>query len=113
MKALCWKLVSALITPYGGAPITLFQIQLALQEKGVVSGIIKNEIETEGYAVERIIAKGLHPVRNIDARFQSLMPQIGERKYQVNERGIADYWDLWQLYCRKVWRSTDVPPTAH
>jgi hypothetical protein len=89
-----------LIPPYGGAPVALFQIQLALQEKGVVRGIMKNEIEAalkEGYATERIIAQGLRPVRGIDARFQSLIPQIRERKPQVNERGIANYRDLGQL----------------
>ena len=89
-----------LIPPYGGAPVTLFQIQLALQEKGVVSGVMKNEIEAalkEGYAAERIIAKGIHPIRGTDARFQSLIPQIRERKPQVDEHGIVDYRDLGQL----------------
>lgn len=89
-----------LIPPYGGAPVSLLQIQLALQEKGVVSGILKNEIEAvlkEGYAAEHIIAKGLPPVRGIDARFQSLIPKIRERKPQVDERGIANYRDLGQL----------------
>lgn len=89
-----------LIPPYGGAPVTLFQIQMALQEKGVVSGIMRNEIEAvlkEGYASERVIAKGLNPVRGTDARFQSLIPQIRERKPQVDEHGIADYRDLGQL----------------
>jgi len=89
-----------LTPPYGGAPVTLFQLQLALAEKGIVSGIMKNEIDAalkEGYALERIIAKGLHPVRGIDARFQSLIPQIRERKPQVDEHGIADYRDLGQL----------------
>ncbi len=89
-----------LIPPFGGAPVTLFQIQLALQEKGVVSGIMKNEIEAaikEGYAAERVIAKGLQPVRGTDARFQSLIPQIRERKPQVDEHGIANYRDLGQL----------------
>lgn len=89
-----------LIPPYGGAPVTLFQIQLALQEKGVVCGVIKSEIEAvlkEGYAVDRIIAKGLHPVRGTDAQFQSLIPQIRERKPQVDQHGTADYRDLGQL----------------
>jgi uncharacterized protein (DUF342 family) len=89
-----------LTLPYGGAPVTLFQIQLSLQEKGVVSGIMKNEIEAvlkEGYAVERVIAKGISPVRGTDARFQSLIPQIRERKPQVDEHGIADFRDLGQL----------------
>lgn len=89
-----------LTPPYGGTPVGLLQIQLVLQEKGVVSGIMKNEIESalkDGYAKERIIAKGLAPERGTDARFQSLIPEIRERKPRVDEHGIADYRDLGQL----------------
>ncbi|MFI3157169.1 MAG: FapA family protein [Methylococcaceae bacterium] len=89
-----------LTPPYGGAPVTLFQIQLALQAKGIVSGIMINEIEAalnEGHAAERIIAKGHPPVPGTDARFQSLIPKIKERKPQVDKRGIANYRDLGQL----------------
>jgi uncharacterized protein (DUF342 family) len=89
-----------LIPPYGGTPAGLLQIQQALQEKGVVKGIIKNEIEAalkEGYATERVIAQGAHPVRGIDARFQSLIPQIRERKPRIDEHGIVNYRDLGQL----------------
>jgi len=106
-----------LTPPYGGAPVTLLQIQLALQERGVVKGIMTNEIETaltEGYAKERIIAQGQRPVKGIDARFQSLIPQIRERKPQIDKRGIANYRDLGQLI---VVRPGDplmcrTPPTA-
>ena len=89
-----------LIPPYGGIPVRMLQIQLALQEKGVVSGIMTGEIEAalkEGHAAERIIARGLPPVPGADARFQSLIPKIRERKPQVDEHGIADYRDLGQL----------------
>ncbi len=90
----------SLTPPYGGAPITLLQIQLALQTKGIVSGIMTEEIQAtlnEGHAAERVIAKGLHPVPGIDARFQSLIPEIRERKPQVDQRNIADYRDLGRL----------------
>jgi uncharacterized protein (DUF342 family) len=89
-----------LIPPYGGAPVALFQIQLALQEKGVVSGIMTDEIEAalkDGYAAERIIAKGLPPVAGTNAQFQSLVPEIRERKPQIDARGFANYRDLGQL----------------
>jgi uncharacterized protein len=89
-----------LVPPCGGAPVTPFQIQLALQEKGIAKGIMKHEIEAalkEGIATERIIAQGLRPVRGIDARFQSLVPQIRERKPKVDEHGIVNYRDLGQL----------------
>ncbi|TRX03571.1 DUF342 domain-containing protein [Candidatus Methylobacter oryzae] len=89
-----------LTPPYGGAPVDLLQIQKALQEKGIIKGIIKSEIEAalkDGCATERVIARGLLPVRGIDARFQSLIPQIRERKPRIDERGMVNYRDLGQL----------------
>ncbi|MGR9012876.1 MAG: DUF342 domain-containing protein [Gammaproteobacteria bacterium] len=86
--------------PYGGAPAALFQIQLALQEKGIICGILVNEIEAalkEGYASERVIAQGRKPVPGVNAQFQSLIPEIRERKPQVDEHDIANYRDLGQL----------------
>jgi uncharacterized protein (DUF342 family) len=94
-----------LIPPYGGAPVALFQIQLILQEKGIVSGIMTDEIEAalkDGYAAERIIAKGIPPVPGTDAQFQSLVPEIRERKPRVDERGIAHFRDLGQLIVVKA-----------
>jgi uncharacterized protein (DUF342 family) len=89
-----------IIPPCGGEPVTLVQIQRALREKGVVSGIMINEIEAAiktGNTSDLIVAMGLPPVKGTDARFQSLIPEIRERKPQINERGIADYRNLGQL----------------
>ena len=89
-----------LIPPYGGNPVTLNQIQQGLQEKGIISGIMMNEIQTalkDGCANDRIFAKGLEPVPGIDARFQSLIPKIRQRKPQLDPHGIANYRDLGDL----------------
>jgi uncharacterized protein (DUF342 family) len=90
------------LTPptHGGTPVNLFQIQLALQEKGVIRGILTNEIKAvllKGSASDLIIAHGLAPVRGTDARFQSLVPEIRERKPHIDKRGIVDYRDLGEL----------------
>lgn len=105
-----------LIPPYGGTPVALLQIQLALQEKGVISGIMLDEIKaalTDGYATDRIIAQGLRPVQGVDTQFQSLVPEIRERKPQVDERGIANYRDLGQLIVVKQGEllMRRIPPT--
>jgi uncharacterized protein (DUF342 family) len=105
-----------LTPPYGGAPVAMIQIQLALQEKGVTGGIMLNEIKAalkEGYAAERIIAQGLSPVPGADAQFQSLVPEIRERKPQVNEHDIANYRDLGQLIVVKQGEllMRRIPPT--
>lgn len=90
------------MTPaYGGAPVTFAQIRQALNEKGIVSGLIKaTEIESllkEGHAKDYIIAQGLPPVPGLDAQFHSLVPEIQERRPQIDERGIADFRDLGNL----------------
>ena len=106
-----------LIPPYGGVPAGLLQIQLALQEKGIASGIMTGEIEAalkEGSAAERVIAKGLPPVPGENAQFHSLVPEIRERKPQIDERGIAHYRDLGQLIVVKQGDllMRRIPPTA-
>jgi uncharacterized protein (DUF342 family) len=106
-----------LTPPHGGTPVTLNQIQQGLQEKGIIGGIMMNEIRAalkEGYANERILAKGLEPVPGIDARFQSLIPKIRQRKPQLDQHGIANYRDLGDLIMVKpgdplMFRT---PPTA-
>ncbi len=93
-----------LTPPYGGAPVTQLQIQLALQEMGVVCGIMADEIEAAlkvGSVTDHIIAQGLAPEPGIDAQFKSLIPEIKERKPQVDEHGIANYRDLGQLIAVK------------
>lgn len=90
------------MTPaYGGAPVTFEQIRQSLNEKGVVSGLITSaEIEAvlkEGQTKDYIIAQGMPAVPGLDAQFHSLVPDIQERRPQINERGIADFRDLGQL----------------
>ncbi|MFU8787422.1 MAG: DUF342 domain-containing protein [Methylobacter sp.] len=89
-----------LTPPYGGTPVSLVQILHALQERGVVYGIMDHEIESalkDGYATERIIAHGLSAVPGTDTQFQSLIPEMGERKPHIDEKGFANYRDLGQL----------------
>jgi hypothetical protein len=90
------------LTPaYGGAPVTFEQIRQSLKEKGIVSGLITSaEIEAvlkEGHATDYLIAEGMPPVPGQDAQFQSLVPEIQERRPQINEHGIADYRNLGNL----------------
>lgn len=86
--------------PHGGEPVSREQINQVLREKGIVSGILTQEIEAalaEGVAVERVIAQGKKPVNGADAVFENLVPEIKERRPQVDENGIADYRNLGEL----------------
>ncbi len=90
------------MTPaYGGAPVTFEQLRQALKEKGVVSGLITSaEIEAllkEGTATDYLIAQGRPAIPGLDAQFHSLIPEIQERRPQINEHGIADFRDLGKL----------------
>jgi len=90
------------MTPaYGGAPVTFDHIRRSLKEKGIVSGLITSaEIEAvlkEGKATDYIIAQGTPAVPGLDAQFHSLMPEMQERRPQINEHGIADFRNLGSL----------------
>jgi len=90
------------MTPaYGGDPITFEQIRQSLKEKGIVSGLITSAkleaILKEGQATDYLIAQGRPAVPGLDAQFHSLVPQMQERRPQINEHGIADFRDLGQL----------------
>ncbi|MGR9014432.1 MAG: DUF342 domain-containing protein [Gammaproteobacteria bacterium] len=96
--------MSALLTmtpAYGGDPVTFEQIRQTLKEKGIVYGLITSaEIEAvlkEGQATDYIIAQGLPPIPGLDAQFHSLVPEMQERRPQINDRGIADFRDLGNL----------------
>lgn len=90
------------MTPaYGGAPVTFDQLRRSLKEKGIVSGLITSaEIEAvlkEGKATDYIIAQGTPAVPGLDAQFHSLVPEMQERRPQINEHGIADFRNLGSL----------------
>lgn len=89
-----------LTPPFGGAAVTIEKIHQSLEEKGIVSGIMVAEIEAavrKGHATDQIIAQGVHPVPGIDAQFHCLMPEVKERRPQIDERGVANYRDLGEL----------------
>ena len=90
------------MTPaYGGAPVTFEQIRQSLKEKGIVSGLVTSaELETvlkEGQATDYLIAQGRPPIPGRDSQFHSLVPEIQERRPQINKHGFADFRDLGQL----------------
>lgn len=90
------------MTPaYGGAPVTFEQIRQSLKEKGIVSGLITSaELDAllkAGQATDYLIAQGRPAVPGLDAQFHSLIPEIQERRPQINKHGIADFRDLGQL----------------
>jgi uncharacterized protein len=90
------------MTPaYGGSPVTLEQIRQSLKEKGIVSGLVTaaaiEVVLKKGQATDYVIAQGTPAVPGLDAQFHSLVPEMQERRPQINDRGIADFRDLGNL----------------
>jgi len=90
------------MTPaYGGSPVTFEQIRQSLKEKGIISGLVTTaELETvlkKGQVTDFVIAQGIPAVPGLDAQFHSLVPEMQERRPQINEHGIADFRDLGNL----------------
>lgn len=106
-----------LIPPYGGTPVAMSQVEQALQEKGVVNGIKTDAIKAAlkgGDVADHIIAQGLLPEPGTDAQFQSLLPEMRERKPQEDEHGNVDYRELGGIIVVKQGTPLmrRIPPTA-
>lgn len=78
---------------FGGKSLTLSDIHAALEEAGVVYGIMSDQ-EIEQRLQENCtnfeIAIGLHPIDGVDTKFQSLVPEMIERP-EINDEDICDF----------------------
>lgn len=88
----------AITPPLGGRAVTGEEIYQALQDKKVVSGILKDVIETvvsAGRCENKVIASGRKPVPGDNAQLVSLIPEMKERRPQMDdESDIVDYRNL-------------------
>ncbi len=89
------------LTPaFGGAEPTRVQVDAALQQAGVVSGVLDDVIDrilTLGCAQGVVVARGRVAIAGRPAEFHSLLPSVQTRGPTVDERGIADYRELGTL----------------
>lgn len=86
--------------PRGGQPVERQRVAELLTEKGIANGILEAEIESAvaaGAAQDLLIACGRKPLPGTDAGFQSLLPELKERRPHVDEHGVADYRNLGQV----------------
>jgi uncharacterized protein (DUF342 family) len=87
------------LTPnFGGQEVTIKDVKKILTEKKIVWGMIPDEQIEEtlkkGRVADFTIAAGLLPVAGIDAKFESLVHEVQERKPLVDENGDVDYREL-------------------
>lgn len=86
-----------LFPPQGGKPVAKADVLALLAQRGVVSGILEENIETAiqcGSAEGIDIAKGRHPVHGEDGTLNLLAPQASDRKPALSEGGIANFREL-------------------
>src|SRR5690606_3659505 len=89
-----------LIPPKGGQPATKAEVLALIQSKGIVEGVLVDEINraiADGKADELVIARGREPVPGEDGELESLLPEARERVPSVSASGRTDYRDLGEV----------------
>ncbi len=89
-----------LIPPKGGQPATKADVLALIQSKGIVEGVLVDEINraiADGKADELVIARGREPVPGEDGELESLLPEARERVPSVSASGRTDYRDLGEV----------------
>ena len=95
--------MSALLTllpPKGGKPVTLEAVRQVLAERGIVQGILEQELTdavTQGRRETVQIARGTPPTRGTPTRFESLLDRLKPRGQDIDELAQVDYRDLGSL----------------
>lgn len=86
--------------PAGGRPADRAMVEAALAQRGVISGLLEDEIAAaiaEGHCERRLVARGRPPQPGEPARFTSLLPSAQPRGPALNARGRADYREVGSL----------------
>lgn len=95
--------MSALLTlhaPKGGQPVALEAVRAALAERGIVHGILEQELTDaveQGRRDTVQIARGTPPTRGTPTRFESLLDRLKPRGEEIDELAQVDYRDLGSL----------------
>lgn len=88
-----------LIPALGGQPVGA-EVMDELRERGVVFGLLNSRLQAAlvtGECDSLLIAQGQVPEDGEPGHFDSLLPDVKERRPQVNKQGIVDYRNLGQI----------------
>lgn len=86
-----------LVPPRGGQPVGRQEVNRLLEEKGVVFGVLGDEIEqalAAGEVKHRLIASGQPPVHGEDGKLVSLVREAERHVPRADERGRVNYREL-------------------
>lgn len=88
-----------LVPPFGGKPVGN-EVTDELRQRGVVFGVLAGRLQAAllaGQCEDLLIAQGQPPEDGEPARFESLLPDVKEKRPQVDQNGIVDYRNLGQI----------------
>lgn len=88
-----------LVPPCGGKAVGA-EVQDELRRRGIVHGVLAGRLQAaliDGKCDMLLIAQGQPPEDGVPARFENLLPDVKERRPQVDRNGIVDYRNLGQI----------------
>ncbi|MHB1374764.1 MAG: DUF342 domain-containing protein [Thauera sp.] len=89
-----------LIPAKGGAAATKAEVLAQIQAKGIVEGMLVDEViraVAAGKADDLLIARGREPEPGEDGRLECLLPEMRERAPSIRPCGRTDYRDLGEI----------------
>lgn len=89
-----------LVPPQGGVNLTLKEVKIALNEKGVRSGLLEEVLSTavaQGVATDLVVAQGKPCINGENTQFKQLVPDMATRHPHIDEQDRADFRDLGDL----------------
>jgi hypothetical protein len=87
--------------PEGGAPVSVEAVLALLADNGIGEGIDRAAVEAAvacGSATHVVVARGVPPIHGADGRLESLLPEVRDRRPQVDASGHTDYRDLGDIF---------------
>lgn len=82
-----------IVPAFGGKAVTEMQVLNALAEQKIRNGIDKSAIDLNSREV-MVIARGSDPVDGEDSRFESLIPDVQDKRPKINDDGSVDYFEI-------------------
>lgn len=90
----------SIVPAQGGKPIAKEDVLAELAAKGITEGIALDAINAAiaaGAALEVVIANGRPPVAGDDGWLEGLLPEVRDRRPQLDASGHIDYRDLGEI----------------